>query len=115
MITSGVLYVTIHGIPWMLWLFVNNWDMSHLVSDSVSIILHHLYYDLFLHQLGARAHRNAVFGSGSGGIFLSNVRCDGTESAIINCTHDGVGVHRCDHREDAGVTCLGIILERSIT
>ena len=54
---------------------------------------------------GAIAHSNAHFGEGSGGIFLSNVLCTGTESSLFDCPHAGIGVHTCQHFDDAGVSC----------
>ena len=42
-----------------------------------------------------------------GPIFLDDVQCRGTERWLTNCTHRGVGVHNCGHREDAGVVCNG--------
>ena len=32
--------------------------------------------------------------------------CRGTESRLIDCRHNGIGVHNCDHTDDAGVRCL---------
>ena len=49
------------------------------------------------------------YGQGGGGIFLSNVRCTGSEDAIINCTHSGIGVHTCTHSKDVGVRCRGLL------
>ena len=54
---------------------------------------------------GAVAHSNAYFGRGSGGIFLSNVACTGTEISLLECIHPGIGVHTCRHLDDAGVSC----------
>ena len=58
---------------------------------------------------GATAYTNARFGSGTGGIFLNYVGCRGTESSLLSCSHQGIGVHNCKHNEDAGVRCSGIL------
>ena len=54
--------------------------------------------------------QTSTVGGGTGGIFLSNMRCTGDELALINCTHDGIGAHSCTHVQDAGVHCLGYSL-----
>ena len=46
-------------------------------------------------------------GGGKGGIFLNRVGCTGTELSLLDCMHDGIGVHACSHHQDAGVECLG--------
>ena len=60
-------------------------------------------------QLGypsaSAAHRNAHFGAGSGLIFLSDVACNGTESSIDLCDHNGWLNNNCNHNMDVGVTC----------
>uniref|UniRef100_A0A672Y7Z0 SRCR domain-containing protein n=1 Tax=Sphaeramia orbicularis TaxID=375764 RepID=A0A672Y7Z0_9TELE len=53
------------------------------------------------------APRHAHFGQGSGVIWLDNVMCTGTESNLMECQHQGFGIHDCDHQEDAGVVCEG--------
>jgi len=55
---------------------------------------------------GATAFSNAQFGRGTGPIFLDTVLCTGTESRLIDCGHEGIGNHNCEHPEDAGVRCL---------
>jgi len=45
-------------------------------------------------------------GSDSIDILMDEVDCDGTESSIVECYHDGWGVHNCAHGEDAGVQCF---------
>ncbi|XP_009302680.1 macrophage receptor MARCO isoform X5 [Danio rerio] len=44
-------------------------------------------------------------GSGSGRIWLDELRCTGTESSIFNCPHAGMGINNCGHGEDVGVSC----------
>ena len=53
------------------------------------------------------APHSARFDSGSGQIWLDDVRCSGSESSIVNCQHRGWGVENCGHSEDASVICSG--------
>uniref|UniRef100_A0A3Q3F3B3 SRCR domain-containing protein n=1 Tax=Labrus bergylta TaxID=56723 RepID=A0A3Q3F3B3_9LABR len=50
---------------------------------------------------------NATFGQGSGPIWLDDVGCSGNEISITECRHPGLGVHNCNHVEDASVICEG--------
>ena len=43
-----------------------------------------------------------TFGSGLGPIFLDDVICTGGEPSLLQCSANPVGVHNCDHSEDAG-------------
>ena len=49
------------------------------------------------------------FTNGVGQIWLSDVRCRGTETSLTNCSHSGFGAHSCTHLEDAGVRCTTCI------
>ena len=61
-------------------------------------------------QLGFGSYGTAIgsagFGQGSGSIWLDNVLCTGSESALASCGHLGVNVTRsCTHSNDASVRC----------
>ncbi len=52
----------------------------------------------------------AAYGQGAGDILLDNVQCSGSESRLLDCTHNGLAIHNCAHSEDAGVVCSGTFL-----
>ncbi|KAK7102108.1 macrophage scavenger receptor types I and II-like [Littorina saxatilis] len=59
---------------------------------------------------GAEAHSHAHFGRGSGVILLDDVRCQGWETELTDCTYTTHGTSMfgsCSHSEDAGVSCNG--------
>ena len=54
---------------------------------------------------GATAFSLAFFGQGTGAIWLDNVVCTGNETSLYECQNAGIGVHKCNHDDDAGVRC----------
>ncbi|XP_031660691.1 neurotrypsin-like [Oncorhynchus kisutch] len=60
-------------------------------------------------QLGYRGHADVMadrtFGEGYGLILLDDVRCEGTESSLLDCHHGIWGRSDCSHGEDVGVRC----------
>ncbi|XP_022110410.1 deleted in malignant brain tumors 1 protein-like [Acanthaster planci] len=49
----------------------------------------------------------ATFGQGIGlQILLDNVGCSGHELTLFDCPHNGLGIHNCNHFEDAGIRCV---------
>ncbi|KAM6106954.1 scavenger receptor cysteine-rich type 1 protein M130-like [Phoenicopterus ruber ruber] len=55
------------------------------------------------------APQYGAFGPGSGPIWMDDVGCNGTKSALSDCKHAGWGEHDCDHSMDAGVMCSGSV------
>uniref|UniRef100_UPI00398F13BB scavenger receptor cysteine-rich domain-containing protein DMBT1-like n=1 Tax=Pristiophorus japonicus TaxID=55135 RepID=UPI00398F13BB len=53
------------------------------------------------------ATRGAYYGEGTGHIWLDDVRCNGTEPALDQCSANPSVVNNCTHSKDAGVTCSG--------
>ena len=66
-------------------------------------------YSFFRMFTGAIARSRAFFGQGSGTIVLDNVQCAGTETRLIDCPANPIGIHNCAHSEDAGVTCTPVL------
>ena len=66
------------------------------------------------HQLGfhgdAEAISNSEFGVGNSStpIWLSNVRCVGTEDYLADCVRNTWGANNCHHYQDVGVICTGM-------
>ena len=83
----------------------DDWD-----TDNAKVVCRQLGHT------GGRAFSRAYFGRGSGRIWLDNVKCDGDENRLEDCTANAWGSHNCGHNEDAGVSCtaaVGIISNRA--
>ncbi len=49
--------------------------------------------------------RDSEYGHGTGLITLDNVVCNGEEQDLLQCLHNDIFIHNCDHSEDAAVFC----------
>ena len=73
----------------------DGWDIT-----DANVVCQQLNYSRATSALG-----DAYFGQGSGPIHYDEVACNGTETRLADCVHNGVGIHNCYHGEDAGVQC----------
>ncbi|XP_061176813.1 deleted in malignant brain tumors 1 protein-like [Saccostrea echinata] len=74
-----------------------NWD-----KKDAAVICRTLGFDGF----SGVARSSSYYGKGSGRIWLDNVGCHGNEMDIFKCRNKGVGIHNCQHSNDAGVSCV---------
>ncbi|XP_052683494.1 deleted in malignant brain tumors 1 protein-like isoform X2 [Crassostrea angulata] len=54
----------------------------------------------------SKAYGGAIFGVGSGPIWMDTVNCSGSEANLTECRHRGWGVSDCDHGKDVSINCL---------
>jgi len=71
---------------------------------AATVVCYMLGYGYFGHFL------SRSYGAGSGQIWLDNVQCNGTETNIADCQHNGWGSHDCHHGEDVSVSCVTVML-----
>ena len=97
---SGAQCVITCGAQLMLKWPADSWDSLPLVYDCS----HYSNHWMLLRNVGASS-LTFGFTNGEGQIWVENVQCVGTESRLIDCPASPLGVHSCDHFEDAGVSC----------
>ncbi|KAJ8027049.1 Deleted in malignant brain tumors 1 protein [Holothuria leucospilota] len=57
--------------------------------------------------------RNALFGEGSGIIWMTNVHCTGNEMSLSGCNYTLFGNLGCSHHQDVGVLCGEMYLQET--
>ena len=85
-------------------------------SERKQAVDQNQYYKVEWHYFLSFIGATRLFGSsvvgGTGQIVLDGVRCIGSESRLIDCPHNGLGNHNCDHSDDVGVRCAPGITSR---
>ena len=56
--------------------------------------------------VGVIPQYGAAFGQGNEPTLLDAVRCNGLESRLFDCAHNGIENENCAHNRDAGVICM---------
>ena len=60
---------------------------------------------------GAVAYSGSYFGIRSSRTFLTNVNCYRSPSRILDCSYDPIAVVSCNQLANAGVVCIGKLME----
>jgi hypothetical protein len=63
------------------------------------------FYVDFFSKTSRSGKPSMLYGPGTGRILLDNLKCNGNESTIQNCEHDGWGITNCTNGDDIGVDC----------
>ena len=70
------------------------------------MICNHCRYSLTGNSIAYR-DASSRFGSVSGSVFLDQLSCSGTESALLDCRARPLGLAECNTDQVAGVQCTG--------
>ena len=88
-----------------LW-HADNWDIPDQVWNDVHNQFHECPVKFLVSTVGATVRSSSLVGQGTGVIFLSDLRCIGTENRLFACPNSGLEVNTCTHSSDAGVLCV---------
>ena len=47
------------------------------------------------------------YGPGTGQIWMDDVKCQGDETSLASCEHNGWATENCGHGEDVSIACNG--------
>ena len=72
-----------------------NWQDAHVLCKQMGF------------EKAIRLHYRAGLGQGDEDqpIWIDQINCPNDAASILDCDHNGWGLHNCKHREDAGVRC----------
>ena len=98
-------------------IYMRKYDMLVFLrfSASYTIVVVTMFKTIFLHNnniiMSQMCRRSGVYlgnsyGSGTGRIWLDNLRCRGSETSFADCSRNGWGSHNCGHHEDVSIACL---------
>ena len=104
-IILGALFVITHGLLMMLMWPADNLGSMELVGLSQFITWNGVMISHFI-NIGAISLFGSFVVDGTGQIVLDDLQCTGSESRLIDCPHNGLGNHNCDHSKDAGIRCV---------
>ena len=110
--TSGEQYAMITGAALMLLWFVSSWGMRTLEVSASLLKLSEYLCKLICNCalfVGGIAYSNARFGAGTGPIFLDDVQCSSSSSQLLECSSSPILTQNCQHSDDAGVGCEGML------
>jgi len=85
-----------------------SWDSLLLVSVLNAFKSHNKSCDH--DNAGAQILTTSSITAGTGLIWLDELRCNGTETRLIDCPASPLGTHNCRHFEDVGVGCQGTVV-----
>ncbi|XP_022096125.1 deleted in malignant brain tumors 1 protein-like [Acanthaster planci] len=105
--SQDIRLVSDSGNPWEGRLEVQHDNQWGTVCDDSWSLNNARVVCRMLGYPGAAAFKTlAFFGAGADPIWMDNLRCNGDEATLQECTFAGWGINDCSHAEDVGVICL---------